>query len=111
MIVHVVLFKPKPTITDADRRAMFEAVRTASTEIPSVKRFRIGRRVTHGRDYETSMTQDYTYAAVIEFEDLQGLKAYLNHASHQHLSELFYALLETGLVYDYEMTTPAAFTP
>jgi uncharacterized protein (DUF1330 family) len=108
MILHVVLFRPRPGISDADRRAMLEAVRVASTEIPSVKRFQIGKRVTHGRDYETAMTEDYTYAAIIEFEDLQALKAYLNHAKHQKLSELFYAVSEAGLVYDYEMAVEAS---
>ena len=103
MFLHIVLFRPKPDIGDADRLAMFDALRVASTEIPSVKRFHVGERVLLGRPYEKLMVEDYPYAAVVEFEDLQGLKTYLEHPKHDELGRLFYALLEAGLVYDYEM--------
>ena len=61
------------------------------------------------------MEQSYPYAAVIEFDDLDGLQAYLNHPQHENLGALFYELLEAGLVYDYEMNaetgpTTAAYT-
>jgi len=102
MLLHIVLFRPKPAISDADRQAMFDALHVASTEIPSVKRFHVGRRITHGRPYEAMMTEDYPFAAIVEFESLQGLKAYLEHPKHDALGRLFYALLERGLVYDYE---------
>jgi hypothetical protein len=49
------------------------------------------------------MTADYPYAAVIEFDDLAGLQSYLQHPKHQNLGELFYRLLEAGLVCDYQM--------
>jgi hypothetical protein len=49
------------------------------------------------------MEQSYPFAAVIEFDDLDGLQAYLNHAQHEKLGALFYQLLDAGLVYDYEM--------
>ena len=103
MFLHIVLFRPKPGIGDAERLAMLDALRLASTEIPSVRRFHVGRRVVHGRPYERLMAEDYPYAAVIEFEDLAGLKAYLEHPRHEELGKLFYSLLEAGLVYDYEM--------
>ena len=40
-------FRPKPTITDADRKAMFAALRIAARDIPSVRRFVVGARVRH----------------------------------------------------------------
>jgi hypothetical protein len=104
--VHVVLFRPKAAIPEADRQAMFDALRLAATEIPSVRRFQVGRRVTHGRAYEQMMTVDYPYAAIVEFDDLAGLQTYLNHPQHEKLGGLFYALLDAGLVYDYEMERP-----
>jgi hypothetical protein len=103
MLAHIVLFRPKPTITDADRQAMFDALVAASDGIPSVRRFQIGARVKHKPQYEQMMSEDYPYAAVIEFDDLAGLQAYLQHPKHQRLGELFYQLLETALAYDYEM--------
>ena len=103
MVFHIVLFRPKPSASEPDRLAMFDALHTAATEVPSVRRFHIGTRVKHGRQYEQMTTGDYSYAAVIEFDDLAGLQAYLQHPKHQKLGELFYQFLEAGLVYDYEV--------
>ena len=55
------------------------------------------------------MTEDFPYSAVIEFEDLDGLKAYLSHSKHDALGRLFYALLDAGLVYDYEVNPESLF--
>jgi Stress responsive A/B Barrel Domain len=106
MFLHIVLFRPKPGISESDRQAMLDALRVASTEIPSVKRFQIGARITHGGAYEKLMTEDYPYAAVIELEDVEGLKRYLEHPKHEEVGKLFYELLDRGLVYDYEMSDP-----
>ena len=106
MVVHIVLFRPKAGISEADRQAMFDALATAATGIPSVRRFHVGTRVTHGRPYERLMRESYPFAAVIEFDDLAGLRAYLNHSQHEKLGTLFYGLLDAGLVYDYEMESP-----
>jgi hypothetical protein len=81
---------------------MFDALVSAATEIPSVRRFHIGNRVTHGANYERMMPQDFPFAALIEFDDLAGLHAYLQHPKHETLGALFYRLLDEGLVYDYE---------
>jgi hypothetical protein len=102
MLLHIVLFRPKASISDADRTAMFDALHAAANEIPSVRRFQIGDRVMHGRPYERMMTADYPFAAVVEFDALAGLQTYLDHPKHERLGELFYQLLEAALVYDYE---------
>ena len=103
MVVHVVLFRPKPDVSEADRQTMFSALREASSAIPSVRRFLIGDRLTHGAAYEHLMSQDFPYSALIEFDDLAGLQAYLLHPRHEELGRLFYALMDSALVYDYEM--------
>lgn len=104
MVFHVVLFRPKAGISATERAAMFSALTSAASDIPSVRRFHVGNRITHGRPYEHVMEQNYPFAAVIEFDDLAGLQAYLNHPQHERLGALFYQLLEAGLVYDYEMS-------
>ena len=103
MIVHIVLFRPRLDISESDRAAMFVALESAAREIPSVRRFRIGNRVTHGAAYEPMMTQDFPFAAIIEFEDLGGLQAYLQHPQHETLGHLFYRLQEAAMAYDYEV--------
>lgn len=104
MIVHVVLFRPKADISESDRQAMFKALSDAATAIPSVRRFRVGERVTHGAAYEQIALQDFPFAALIEFDDLSGLKAYLAHPQHRELGLLFYKLQEAALAYDYAVS-------
>jgi hypothetical protein len=104
VLIHIVLFRPKPGIADSDRAAMFAALNAAAAEIPTVRRFQVGARVTHGAAYEKMMQQDFPFAAIIEFDDLAGLQAYLRHPAHERLGDLFYKLQEAALAYDYEVT-------
>ena len=103
MIAHVVLFRERAGVTAEERRILSRMLEQARSQIPSVRRLHVGRRVKHGRPYERAMTQDYTYAAIIEFDDVDGLKAYLNHPAHGGLARLWESLSEATLVYDYEM--------
>ena len=81
---------------------MLDALRIASTGIPSVRKFQVGKRVLHGVTYERLMAEDYPYAAVVEFDDLDGLTSYLQHPKHDELGHLFWALMDAGLVYDFD---------
>jgi hypothetical protein len=63
----------------------------------------VGRRVTIGRPYETLMRTDYSHAALLEFDDVAGLRAYLEHPAHQELAHRFFESFEEALLYDYEV--------
>jgi hypothetical protein len=104
MIAHVVLFRPRADLTGADARTLGDAFERAMTAIPFVRRARVGRRVTIGRDYERLMAVDYEYAAVLEFDDAAGLKGYLEHPAHEELGTGLFQSIEAVLVYDFEMT-------
>ena len=104
VIAHLVLFKPKADLSVANREALAGALTAAAKQIPSVRRVRVGRRVTHGRAYEQLMRVDYTHAAILEFDDLDGLQAYLQHPAHEELARRFFLSFEEGLFYDYELT-------
>jgi hypothetical protein len=103
VIVHVVLFRPHPDLSSGDRQGLWDALSNAITAIPSVRRVRVGRRVTHGGAYEQLMRSDYQYAALIEFDDLAGLRAYLQHPAHDALAARFFAAFEEALMYDFEL--------
>ena len=103
MIAHIVLFRPRADLTDEARDALAGAFEAALHQIPTIRRACVGRRVLHGRAYETLMREDYQYAAVIEFDDLAGLTAYLQHPSHEHLASRFFAAFEQALIYDFEL--------
>ena len=49
------------------------------------------------------MRVDYEFAALIDFDDLAGLKAYLEHPAHEILADRFFQILEEGLMYDFEL--------
>ncbi len=103
MIAHLVLFRPRPDLRPADREALAAAIERALAEIPSIVRFRVGRRVRHGAGYEGAMAEDLQFAAMIEFDDLAGLQAYLAHPAHQDLGARFTASMASGVIFDYEL--------
>src|SRR4051812_6665533 len=106
MIVHVVLFSPRPDLPPADRAALVGALESASQHISSIKRLRVGRRVKHSLPgYEQMMQDDYEYAVFIEFDDVEGLKNYLQHPAHAAAGHHFTASASKALAYDYEVAT------
>ena len=105
MIAHVVLLKPRADLADAEKRAVLEAFAEAASRIPSVKRCRVGRRVMHGLPgYEAAMRGGFDYSAIVEFEDLAGLRAYLADPAHAAIGQYFTTAAAEALAYDYEMT-------
>lgn len=103
MIAHVVLFRPRAGVTGADRKAFVDAFATAVKDITSIRRWRVGKRIVHGRPYEALMKVDYEFAAILEFDDVQGLKDYLEHAAHEPLANAFFATSEAALIYDFNL--------
>lgn len=103
MIAHLVLFRPRPDLTDSARQELAGAFTTALREIPSIRRAHIGKRIVHGRGYEASMHKDYAYSALLEFESVEHLRAYLEHPAHAQLGKHFWSALEDILVYDFEL--------
>ena len=86
------------------RQQVFDDLRASAATIASARRFRIGRRIRHGLPgYEQAMADDYAFALVIEFDDLSGLKAYLQHPSHETLGHHFRQSALRALAYDYVM--------
>jgi hypothetical protein len=108
MIAHVVLFRPRADLSPASRQELVSAFEGAIQAIPSIRRAHIGTRVMHGRPYENLMRSDYPYAAVLEFDDLAGLKAYLEHPAHERLGTCFFKAFEDALMYDFDMHEGAA---
>lgn len=104
MIVHIILFEPRPDLTDAQRRQVIDDLRAAAESIPSVRRCRIGRRIRHGAPgYEAAMQVDYQYTAIIEFEDRAGLEEYLRHPAHHAAGRHFTVSAAHALAYDYDV--------
>lgn len=103
MIAHTVWFRPRPQLDADARRGIAAALSAALRDIPSVRRARVGRRVLIGRPYEQLMRVSYTHAAVLEFDDRDGLQAYLDHPTHADLATRFFEAFEEALIYDFEL--------
>ena len=100
MVSHLVLMKPRADLSQADRGALIDAFDRAMREIPTVRSVRIGKRITHGAGYEAS-APDVDFLVSIDFDDLDGLKAYLQHPAHAGLGALFGVSLRSAVVYDF----------
>ena len=89
MIAHIVLFRPKASITAEQRRSFALKIAEAGWVIPSIKRGFVGRSVEIDPGYSRSLGEStYQYAAVLEFESRQGLVEYLNHPLHEEIGRL-----------------------
>lgn len=103
MIAHLVLFTPKASLTPDAQVALLDALSSALREIESIRRVRVGKRRTHGWAYEQLMQVNYSHAAVLEFDDIDGLRAYLQHPAHANLATQFFSTFERALMYDFEL--------
>ena len=108
MIAHIILFEPRPDLPELARRDLVDGMRAAARDIPAVRRFRLGQRILHGRPgYEQLMGETYSFAAVIEFDTADDLRAYLAHPAHERIGRHFYASSLRALAFDYELTDAA----
>jgi hypothetical protein len=109
VILHVVLFTPRSDLRTADYDQFAAALDRALTTIPSVVSHRIGRRLATGAAYDAGPRR-FEYCAVIEFENRDGLAAYLSHPAHDELGRLFYTMSADAFAGDFDAvdTPPAA---
>jgi stress responsive alpha/beta barrel protein len=103
MISHVVLMKPRPHLSAADRTAFVTAFERAVREISTVRGVRVGRRIRHGAGYEATAPDAADYIAIIDFDDVAGLQTYLRHPAHAELGARFDQALSAAMVFDYEV--------
>ena len=109
MISHMVLFRPKATLTAGERQALVDALQHAVDGIPSVKRARFGKRTLLNRQgYETQMAEHYEYSAIIDFDSEADLRAYLDHPAHIELGKLLFTSADAVLAYDFALVDPSA---
>ena len=101
MIAHIVLFEPKASVTPEAREAFLDAMKVAFAEIPTVTRSLVGETKKIGASYEAKLgDKTYSYASVVEFEDMSGLMAYLEHPLHERLGHLFWENCARTMILD-----------
>lgn len=108
MIAHIVLLQPRPDLTEAQRGDALATIRRSAMNLPDV-RLRLGRRVKHGLPgYEQVMATDFEFALIVEVDDVDALKRYLQAPAHTALGELFYTATSSALAYDYAIENVAS---
>ena len=85
------MFTPKAELTEVERRSFAQTVVDSLRAIPAVKRAVVART----RDLATSYPnfvghQTYHYAAIVEFDNEAGLRAYFEHPLHGALAAQFW---------------------
>jgi len=111
MLTHLVLFRPKPGLTEAEAALLVEALEAAARGIPGVRRFLVGRETVDQPRYSAGAAPAFPYVALVELDDRAALDAYLAHPAHQALGAAFNTALGAALIYDFETeeaTTGAA---
>jgi hypothetical protein len=109
MISHIVLFKPRMALGAVEKAVIVAHLRSAVAQCPTVRACRIGRRVQHGLPgYEQQMPEDYQFSLILDFDDVEGLKAYLQNPAHAGIGGLFTSAASASLAYDYELVDLAA---
>lgn len=103
MIVHLVLFTPRPDLSAGDRATVRETLQRALTEIPAIRGHKVGRRVRLGTTYDRAAPLDFEFLVTIEVDDERALSAYLEHPAHQRLGQLFYETSAVALASDFQI--------
>jgi hypothetical protein len=105
LIVHLVLFTPRADLSETQRTTIRDALQQAFSQIPSIRDYKIGRRLRLGTTYDRVAPLDFEFLVTIEFEDEQALLEYLAHPAHQSLGQLFYETSAHALACDFKLGT------
>jgi hypothetical protein len=107
MILHIVLFQAKPSATAEDSAELTAALEAASRQVTSIRNVRVGKAADLGLGYSSwPKDQKAGYVALFEFEDRNGLQAYLSHPTHRRLSDMFKKTSDQSVVFDAEVVDP-----
>ena len=95
MLTHIVVWKYKPEVDEARRRAHVERLRRLVGVIPEIESFAVGADVLRlPRSYHTGL--------VATFRDRAALEAYDAHPEHQAVARLGRSISEHVASVDFE---------
>jgi hypothetical protein len=107
MIAHVVLLRLRDDLSNDDLRSFAQLFQLACREIPTIRAAKIGPIVSmDGTTPPLLGDKAYTVAACLEFDDRQGLDAYMAHPRHAELARRFWQYCESTVFADVSMVDP-----
>jgi hypothetical protein len=106
MILHVVLYRPRPDLSDRDKHAFLQALTEARHTVGSIRHFWVGRALSDSPAYLMSVSSEFPFVAIAAFADRVGLLEYLEHPTHAAVSRLFNGTAEAALIFDFDVLDP-----
>jgi Stress responsive A/B Barrel Domain len=97
MLRHLVLLSFKPEAAAGDIDAVIAAFVVLRDQVPTVRGLEWGPNVS-----PEGLTQGYTHAFMLSFDDAAGRDTYLPHPAHLAFVERLKPVLAAVLVIDYE---------
>ena len=94
MLKHVVLFKFKPEVKEADIVKLEKGLAALPGAIPEIQEYVFGRDVIHSE-------RSYDFALVSGFADLEAMERYQKHPDHLPVLEVVKRICSTVLAVDF----------
>jgi len=94
---HTVLFRFSPESTTEQVEAMTAGLSTLPGQIPEIRSYQIGRNIGENVD-------NWHFAVVADFDDVEGWKVYANHPIHlEVIRECVHPILADRAAVQYEI--------
>ncbi|HEY2847645.1 MAG TPA: Dabb family protein [Pyrinomonadaceae bacterium] len=94
MLIHIVFWKYKPDVPDADRDEHRRRLKELAQLVPDVAHLEVGRDILHlDRSFDTGL--------VAEFESREALDAYTVHPEHQAVVAIGREIAEKAVSVDF----------
>lgn len=93
---HVVLFKFKETVTEAQVAEVVEAFAALPSKIDAIKGFEWGTDVG-----VENKSEGFTHGFIVTFDSTEGRDAYLPHPAHKEFGKIVGGKLDKVLVFDF----------
>ena len=101
-VTYLVLLKPRPDLSAAEREQLIAAFERALTEIPAVRQVQRGRRITTVRAMKPGCPTPPIISWRSSLKTSRGSRRTLRHPAHEELGVRFTESLAGALVYDFE---------
>lgn len=98
MIVHIVLFRLRPDVTDAQRQEFMAGLRGLVGHIPELLSMEVV-------EDEVISERSATFGLYSKFDDMDALRRYQQHPDHQAVAGPIVAASEWVKSWDYTVTT------
>jgi len=108
VIAHIVLLRTKPGMSSEEQGLFAQTFERACRSLPSIRRVRVGLvNVQNSSGHPEIGDKPYEVAAVLEFDDQEGLDRYLKDPGHTERARISWQFCESTLIVDAEMGDPS----